>query len=180
MSTPTRSNAATGTSSSPGSPSGAWTGSTKSGTRSSSTSTAPHPCGARPATPPISSSIGLNIEIMFMFAIAGIAFCKMLPADPKMKILGVPNRIFLALANSIFCVIVEIWLNSVNALTWDWSFWDDEHPVAHHRLRLSSFFPRVLLGLRHEDHAFEAHHGRIHLGGRCGGRDSLRHRFGWL
>jgi hypothetical protein len=72
--------------------------------------------------------IGLNIEIMFMFAIAGIAFCKMLPADPKMKIIGVPNRIFLALANSIFCVIVEIWLNSVNALTWDWSFWDAGTP----------------------------------------------------
>jgi len=72
--------------------------------------------------------IGLNIEIMFMFAVAGIAFCKMLPADPKMRILGLPNRIFFALANSIFCVIVEIWLNSVNALTWDWSFWNASAP----------------------------------------------------
>jgi hypothetical protein len=34
-----------------------------------------------------------------------------------MKILGIPNRIFFALANSIFCVAVEIWLNHVDALT---------------------------------------------------------------
>ena len=72
--------------------------------------------------------IGLNIEIMFMFAVAGITFCKMLPADPKMKILGLPNRMFFALANSIFCVVVEIWLNSVNALTWDWSWWNTSAP----------------------------------------------------
>ena len=36
--------------------------------------------------------IGLNIEICFMFAIAGVAFSKMLPADKNMRILGLPNR----------------------------------------------------------------------------------------
>ena len=82
--------------------------------------------------------IGLNVEIMFMFAIAGIAFGKMLPPDPKMRILGIPNRIFLAAANSIFCVIVEIWLNSVDALTWDWSFWSAKSPI-----------PIVLFGYMH-------------------------------
>jgi len=73
--------------------------------------------------------VGLNIEIMFMFAVAGIAFGKMLPPDTKLKILGIPNRIFLAVANSAFCVIVEIWLNSVNALTWDWSWWSAKSPI---------------------------------------------------
>jgi hypothetical protein len=73
--------------------------------------------------------IGLNIEIMFMFAIAGIAFGKMLPPDPKMRILGIPNRLFLAIANSAFCVIVEIWLNSVGALTWDYSWWSARSPI---------------------------------------------------
>ena len=73
--------------------------------------------------------IGLNVEIMFMFAIAGIAFGKMLLPDPKMKILGIPNRIFLAVANSTFCVVVEIWLNSVNALTWDYSWWSATSPI---------------------------------------------------
>ena len=82
--------------------------------------------------------IGLNVEIMFMFAIAGIAFGKMLPPDPKMKILGIPNRIFLAATNSIFCVVVEIWLNSVDALTWDWSFWSAKSPI-----------PIVLFGYMH-------------------------------
>jgi hypothetical protein len=67
--------------------------------------------------------IGLNIEICFMFAIAGIAFAKMLPAKKRLKILGVPNRLLFAIVNSIFCVIVEILLNSVNALTWDYAWW---------------------------------------------------------
>ena len=68
--------------------------------------------------------IGLNIEICFMFAIAGIAFSKMLPADRKMKILGIPNRIFMAVVGAAFCVFVEILLNAVGALTWDYPWWN--------------------------------------------------------
>jgi len=64
-----------------------------------------------------------------MFAVAGITFGKMLPPDTRLKILGIPNRIFLAVANSVFCVIVEIWLNSVGALTWDWSWWSTKSPI---------------------------------------------------
>jgi hypothetical protein len=67
--------------------------------------------------------IGLNIEICFMFAIAGVAFSKMLPRDRKAKVLGLPNRLFFAIAGSIFCVFVEVLLNSVNALTWDYAWW---------------------------------------------------------
>jgi hypothetical protein len=72
--------------------------------------------------------IGLNIEICFMFAIAGIAFAKMLPAKKRVKILGVPNRLLFAVIGSIFCVIVEILLNSVNALTWDYAWWSTRAP----------------------------------------------------
>lgn len=72
--------------------------------------------------------IGLNIEIMFMFAIAGIAWAKMLPADPAAKILGIPNRWFIALAGSAFCVFVEILLNRIDALTWDWPWWSATAP----------------------------------------------------
>jgi hypothetical protein len=68
--------------------------------------------------------VGLNIEICFMFAIAGIAFGKMLPPDPGLKILGVPNRLAIAVAGSAFCVVVEIWLNSIGALTWDYTWWN--------------------------------------------------------
>ena len=67
--------------------------------------------------------IGLNIEICFMFALAGITFSKMLPADKKLKIIGIPNRLVFAIAGSIFCVFVECLLNWVGALTWDYKWW---------------------------------------------------------
>src|SRR5512136_2399969 len=67
--------------------------------------------------------IGLNIEICFMFAIAGIAFAKMLPADKHFRILGIPNRLLFAVAGSAFCVLVEILFNSIGALTWDYPWW---------------------------------------------------------
>jgi len=72
--------------------------------------------------------IGLNIEICFMFFIAGVVFSKTLPADPKMRILGVPNRLFIGLAGSIFCVVVEIFLNAADALTWDYAWWNASAP----------------------------------------------------
>jgi hypothetical protein len=73
--------------------------------------------------------VGLNIEIMFMFSIAGIAFGKMLPPHKAQKILGVPNRLFFAITNSAFCVLVEIWLNDIGALTWDWRYWSASSPI---------------------------------------------------
>lgn len=72
--------------------------------------------------------IGLNIEICFMFAISGIVWGKMLPADKKVKILGIPNRWFIAVAGSIFCVIIEVLLNAAGALTWDYSWWSAGAP----------------------------------------------------
>jgi hypothetical protein len=72
--------------------------------------------------------IGLNIEICFMFAIAGVVFSKMLPADKQLKILGIPNRLFLAVFGSVFCVFVEVLLNSANALTWDYTWWSAHAP----------------------------------------------------
>jgi hypothetical protein len=72
--------------------------------------------------------VGLNIEICFMFAIAGITFSKMLPADKAMKIIGVPNRWFVAVTGSIFCVIVEYLLNGAGVLTWDYTWWNRGAP----------------------------------------------------
>jgi hypothetical protein len=72
--------------------------------------------------------IGLNIEISFMFAIAGIAFTKMLPEDKKMKILGIPNRWFFAVLYSVFCVVIEVLLNAIGVLTWDYSWWNTGVP----------------------------------------------------
>ena len=73
--------------------------------------------------------IGLNIEICFMFAVAGVAFGKMLPADKKLKIFGIPNRIFLAVTFAVFCVFVGVLLNAVDALTWEYSWWNTTMPI---------------------------------------------------
>jgi hypothetical protein len=72
--------------------------------------------------------IGLNIEICFMFAIAGVAFGKMLPADKRLKILGLPNRWAIAIGGSVLCVFVEVLLNAVDALTWDYAWWGARAP----------------------------------------------------
>lgn len=72
--------------------------------------------------------IGLNIEIMFMFAVSGIIWSKMLLPDRKTKILGLPNRWFIAVAGAVFCVFVEVLLNSVGALTWEYPWWSRSAP----------------------------------------------------
>ena len=72
--------------------------------------------------------IGLNIEIMFMFAVSGIIWTKMLLPDKKTKILGLPNRWVVAIAGSAFCVFVEYLLNGVGALTWDYPWWNRSAP----------------------------------------------------
>ena len=72
--------------------------------------------------------IGLNIEICLMFAVAGVVFVKLLPRDRTSRILGVPNRLFVALAGSAFCVFVEYLLNATGALTWDYAWWSRGAP----------------------------------------------------
>lgn len=72
--------------------------------------------------------IGLNIEIMFMFVISGIVYAKMLPKEKSLRILGIPNRLLFAIGGSIFCVLVEIWLNYAGKLTWDYAWWSSSTP----------------------------------------------------
>ena len=73
--------------------------------------------------------VGLNIETMFMFAVAGIIWSKMLHPDKSYKYLGIPNRWAVALFGSAFSVFIEYLLNSVNALTWDYAWWNRGMPV---------------------------------------------------
>ena len=72
--------------------------------------------------------VGLNIETMFMFAVAGIIWTKMLHPDKNFKYLGIPNRWAVATGGTIFSVFVEYLLNSVNALTWDYAWWNRGAP----------------------------------------------------
>jgi hypothetical protein len=72
--------------------------------------------------------IGLNVEISLMFAIMGVVVAKTLPSDRARTILGVPNRWFLAVAASVAAVGIEMLLNSVGALTWDYWWWNVRMP----------------------------------------------------
>lgn len=72
--------------------------------------------------------IGLNVEIMFMFSIAGIVWSKMLLDNKNSKILGINNRWFIIIAGSVFSVIVEYFLNAADMLTWDYSWWNANNP----------------------------------------------------
>jgi hypothetical protein len=65
---------------------------------------------------------------MLMFAIAGIVWTKMLHPNKDFKYLGIPNRWAVAIFGSAFCVFVEYFLNSANALTWDWPWWNRGAP----------------------------------------------------
>jgi hypothetical protein len=68
--------------------------------------------------------IGLTIEISFMFAIAGVVYAKVLPADRHAKLLGMPNRLTIALGFSIFAVFVEVLLNGTGYFHWDYWWWN--------------------------------------------------------
>jgi hypothetical protein len=73
--------------------------------------------------------IGLNIEICLMFAILGVVATIVLPEDRKMKVLGIPNRWFFIIFFTTLSVMIEIVLNALNALTWDYSWWSAKFPV---------------------------------------------------
>lgn len=72
--------------------------------------------------------MGLNIEISFMFAIAGLAATMALPIDKHLKWLGVNNRIWFIVINSILCVTVEVMLNRAGVLVWEWPWWNYDAP----------------------------------------------------
>ncbi len=72
--------------------------------------------------------IGYNIEISFMFAIMGVVVCLSLPKDPKMKILGVNNRVFYTILYTTLAVIIECFLNYSGVLTWEYAWWSRSFP----------------------------------------------------
>jgi hypothetical protein len=73
--------------------------------------------------------VGLNIEITFMFAILGIVFLKMLPADKSKKVFGIiPNRWFFAILCSVVAMIIEMFLNYAGLLLWHYPFWSFSFP----------------------------------------------------
>lgn len=67
--------------------------------------------------------IGVGIELSFMFSIAGLVLSKLLPKDKNLKILGVNNRMFFAVANAAFFSIVEIFLATTPTFVWVYPWW---------------------------------------------------------
>lgn len=68
--------------------------------------------------------IGMNIEILFMFAIVGIVMSKLLPEGRDSRILGIPSRIAVGLGAAAFCAFVEVTLNSFGVLIWEYPWWN--------------------------------------------------------
>jgi len=68
--------------------------------------------------------IGLNLEICFMFALAGIVYAKLLPADRGVRVLGLPNRLAVALGLSLVSVAVELFLHASGTFHWEYWWWN--------------------------------------------------------
>ncbi len=77
-----------------------------------------------PGDTALRTMVGWNIEIMFMFAIAGIIYYHTLTPGKNMKILGLPEKWFWAIGYAVFCVFVECILNYGGHLVWEYPWWE--------------------------------------------------------
>jgi hypothetical protein len=69
-------------------------------------------------------TVGWNIEIIFMFLIAGIIYYHTLSEGQAARILGLPEKFFWVLIYAGFCVLVECLLNKGGHLVWAYPFWE--------------------------------------------------------
>jgi hypothetical protein len=67
--------------------------------------------------------IGVSWELSMMFAFAGLTMSKLLPENPRLKILGINNRWLFAVGNAAFFSAVEIFLASTPAFIWVYPWW---------------------------------------------------------
>jgi hypothetical protein len=67
--------------------------------------------------------VGWNIEIIFMFLLAGIVYYHTLSESTTEKIMGIPEKWFWAIGFSVFAVFVECLLNIGGHLVWEYPFW---------------------------------------------------------
>jgi hypothetical protein len=84
--------------------------------------------------------IGLTVEISLMFLVSGVVFVKFLPPDPKARILGLPNRVFFVLSFSIFCVVVEYFLEWTGYFHWEYWWWNTGMPIPIVLFGYATFF----------------------------------------
>jgi hypothetical protein len=77
-----------------------------------------------PGDTALRTMVGWNIEIIFMFLLAGIIYYYALLRRKKDKILGIPNQWTMAIVFSTFCVFVEVLLNIGGHLVWEYPWWN--------------------------------------------------------
>ena len=77
-----------------------------------------------PGDTALRTMVGWNIEIIFMFLLAGIVYYHTLSESTKEKILGIPEKWFWAVGFSAFAVFVECLLNMGGHLVWEYPFWE--------------------------------------------------------
>lgn len=68
--------------------------------------------------------IGLTVEISLFFAINGVVFAKLLPADRSARILGLPDRWATSIALSLVSVGVELLLHADGVFHWYYWWWN--------------------------------------------------------
>ncbi|MFX0066207.1 MAG: hypothetical protein ACFFC7_28935 [Candidatus Hermodarchaeota archaeon] len=72
--------------------------------------------------------VGWNIEIAFMFSIAGVVFANFLSLDKfepiDLRFVRLPNRWVTTVLFTAFCVFVELILNAGGYLVWTYPFWN--------------------------------------------------------
>lgn len=67
--------------------------------------------------------IGVGVELSLMFSVAGLILSKALPADPTIKIMGLNNRLVIAIGNAAFFSIFEFFLAKTPAFVWVYPWW---------------------------------------------------------
>ena len=67
--------------------------------------------------------VGVGVELSLMFSVAGLATSKLLPADPKLRILGINNRLLFAVGWAAFFAVFEILLVQTPAFVWVYPWW---------------------------------------------------------
>ena len=77
-----------------------------------------------PGDTALRTMMGWNLEIMFMFSIAGFIYYYTITENREDKILGISNWWFWAIGYAAFCVFVEILLNMGGHLVWDYEYWN--------------------------------------------------------
>ena len=96
-----------------------------------------------PGETALRTMVGWNIEIMFMFSIAGIIYYNSLSSEKDARVMGIPDRLFWVIAYAAFCVFVECLLNIGGHLVWEYRFWRLS-PLGVLPIFFAAYFPLLL------------------------------------